>query len=517
MLEELKTFLTISTIHGLGWLPISGRYLRIFWIIVVLFGFGVSTYLIVKSFKGWQESPIATSVEVLPITEITFPNVTVCPPKETFTVLNYDVSMVENITLDKNTREQLLEALDEAVIFAGYKDILNDFNIFVEKDRFRNWYNGISRISFPYWTGGSQFKVGLGKKVYKYYSYAVSGEFVTPLYQEPWTDEKFDITSMYYGLFIQKPWMDDENTTNKDVSIVFDIEQDMLSELPGSRWGGRDISHVEEDLVPFEKNLEIVKPVQDEYNIYYDKILTVSGLARIKRTKIPGMKVRWFWNDTVHSNRNYQEENKNFIRLANIVQMSDEPDKVWTFIRLIRLDKNLMKQSNKTKCIENMNKDSDFLANTLAILENKLRIDSRKTSVLRNIKDDQLQIASEMYIYLIYCPNPDYRSPSKNDWVGLFDKMFQNNNQQSIILAMSRIMSEVKEEGAFEYNLALEIFEKVWTVFHLKSKDIATLMMSEIDIMGNVLIRNHYQNISNCFKSKNHFTHCNEGSYKGDC
>ena len=128
-----------------------------------------------------------------------------------------------------------------------------------------------------------------------------------------------------------------------------------------------------DNLVPFEKNQEIVKPVQDEYNIYYDKILTVSGLARIKRTKIPGMKVRWFWNDTVHSNRNYQEENKNFIRLANIVQMSDEPDKVWTFMRSIHLDKNLMKQSNKTKCIENMNKDSDFLANNLAILENKLR------------------------------------------------------------------------------------------------------------------------------------------------
>ena len=111
MLEELKIFLTISTIHGLGWLPISGRYLRIFWITVVLFGFGVSTYLIVKSFKGWQESPIATSVEVLPITEITFPNVTVCPPKETFTVLNYDVSMAENITLDKIQENNFLKHL----------------------------------------------------------------------------------------------------------------------------------------------------------------------------------------------------------------------------------------------------------------------------------------------------------------------------------------------------------------------------------------------------------------------
>ena len=164
-----------------------------------------------------------------------------------------------------------------------------------------------------------------------------------------------------------------------------------------------------------------------------------------------------------------------------------------------------------------MNKDSDFLSNTLDILEKKLRIDSRQTSVLRNIKDDQLRIASELYIYFIYCPNPDYRSPAKNDWVGLYDKMFRNNNQQSIILAMSRIMSEVKEEWAFEYNLALEIFEKVWRVFHLKSKDIATLMMSELDIMDNVLIRNHYQNILNCFISKNHVSHCNEGSYKGNC
>ena len=503
MIEDIKTFLSLSTIHGLAWIPISKfRILKLFWLIVVTSGFVTATYLIVKSFRGWDESPIATSVDVLPISEITFPNITVCPPKDTFTILNYDLAMAESEVVSDKTRKKLLNALDEAVIFAGYKDILNDFIIFVEKDRFRKWYTGISQISFPYWTGGSEFKVAQGKKIYKYYTYATTGEFITPYYQEPWTDDKFEISSMYYSLYILRPW-NDTIEGQDDANIIFEIEQDMLSELPGSRWGGRDISFVEEQLTPFKKSLTIVQEGKEEYNIYYDKILTIAGLQRIKRNRIPGLKVGWRWNKQLEINQNFLKENGNFIRLADMLYTVKDTEKVWSVVKELRLNKQLMRDSNKTLCIENMNKDTVFIEKMLDNIETKLRlVGSNNSGFKRKISDESLKDSAEIYVFLIYCPNPDYRSPNKNSWVELYKTLFSTNKQQSIILSMSRIISEVESSKAFEYNLARELFREVWSVFELRSKDVTMLTSGEKEISKNVLLKNHYDSIKGCLRKQ---------------
>ena len=63
--------------------------------------------MIYKSFQDWQDNPVTTTIETRPIAEITFPKVTVCPPKDTFTDLNYDLMMTENMTLDNETRNKL--------------------------------------------------------------------------------------------------------------------------------------------------------------------------------------------------------------------------------------------------------------------------------------------------------------------------------------------------------------------------------------------------------------------------
>ena len=62
MLEDLTAFLSTSSIHGLSYLPATRRLARLFWLLVVLSGFSTAAYLIVKSFRGWEESPVSTSV-----------------------------------------------------------------------------------------------------------------------------------------------------------------------------------------------------------------------------------------------------------------------------------------------------------------------------------------------------------------------------------------------------------------------------------------------------------------------
>ena len=108
-MEDIKNFLESSTIHGLAYISSSKKICRVFWILVVIFGIFLSFVWIYISCKKWEESPVTTTISNHPITDINFPKVTVCPPKHTYTDLNFDLMMTENMTLlDNITRNELL-------------------------------------------------------------------------------------------------------------------------------------------------------------------------------------------------------------------------------------------------------------------------------------------------------------------------------------------------------------------------------------------------------------------------
>ena len=89
-MEELKVFLETSSIHGLHFVGTTHKYARIFWMTVVLTGFILASSMIQRSLDSWERNPISTTIEILPISKTKFPKVTVCPPRNTFTDLNYD-------------------------------------------------------------------------------------------------------------------------------------------------------------------------------------------------------------------------------------------------------------------------------------------------------------------------------------------------------------------------------------------------------------------------------------------
>ena len=90
-MEHLKTFFETSTIHGLSWISQTKRCSRLFWTIIVIGGFTGAFVLINESFANWEQSPITTTIETLPISELTFPNISICPPQNSFLTLNYDI------------------------------------------------------------------------------------------------------------------------------------------------------------------------------------------------------------------------------------------------------------------------------------------------------------------------------------------------------------------------------------------------------------------------------------------
>ena len=83
-MDGVRTFLESSTIHGLTYISSTKKWSRLFWVLVVLLGFIGAASLIHESFHSWTESPIKTTIETLPISQLNFPVVTVCPPKNTY-------------------------------------------------------------------------------------------------------------------------------------------------------------------------------------------------------------------------------------------------------------------------------------------------------------------------------------------------------------------------------------------------------------------------------------------------
>ena len=76
-MDSMQNFLETSTVHGLTHISAARKYARLFWIIVVIAGFIGAGVLIYQSFEDWIDNPITTTIETLPMTEITFPKVTV--------------------------------------------------------------------------------------------------------------------------------------------------------------------------------------------------------------------------------------------------------------------------------------------------------------------------------------------------------------------------------------------------------------------------------------------------------
>ena len=96
-MEGVRIFLESSSISGLNHISTTKKCARAFWIVVVLAAIIMSCLLIYESFESWSKSPVRTTIQTLEMREIKFPKVTVCPPRNTFTDLNYDLMLGKNL------------------------------------------------------------------------------------------------------------------------------------------------------------------------------------------------------------------------------------------------------------------------------------------------------------------------------------------------------------------------------------------------------------------------------------
>ena len=289
-MESVKNFLESSTIHGLAYIPTGRKFVRLFWVLVVIAGFTGAGVIIHQSFQSWDESPVKTTIETHPRAEITFPKVTVCPPKNTYTDLNYDLMMTQNMTVDKETRSKLANFANEQLYDHMYNVIMQNISKLEDNNRYYGWYHGYTKIDLPWYAGslyGSKYHVNTA---------ALSGSISTKYF-----GDKYDATKVephtYYTISIFPP-VSFKNVTN--VTLHIEIQKVSMIHLTT----GKDriyLNYQQLDSSHFRKN--ITPPLENEsqqkHYISFIRSVIQNDVENQKLDTMPGFKLTWSYSGLV--------------------------------------------------------------------------------------------------------------------------------------------------------------------------------------------------------------------------
>ena len=286
VMESFSQFLESSTIHGLTYISTTRRFAKLFWILVVITSFVGASLLIKESFASWSESPIKTNIETLPISEIKLPKVTVCPPKNTFTDLNYDLMMMEKLTLTDEMRDEMFKYAIDVINEDSFSQ--SDWSMLQEEDRFYNWYYGYTEIQAPSYM--------YEKWDYLVHTAATSGVVSIQYYGEQFTSR---LVERKFRFMVEvNPPANIKN--NENVTLHFSLEQVRMTGLPGSSreyvmMKGRDPSFVEDHLTTAYTNFTPPKPDGVWNGFHFFRDVTSEDIELLQLDVMPGFRLSWWY------------------------------------------------------------------------------------------------------------------------------------------------------------------------------------------------------------------------------
>ena len=220
---------------------------------------------------------------------------TVCPPKDTFTDLNYDQMLAENTTLSDKERADLLEYAIEVLEESNFMNELNKMN---EVNRFMNWYKGYTQIKPP------QYITGIGYQ-FHIHTTAPSGTVTTEFYGKQFQEDLIE-DKTWYTVNIHIP---ESLINNKNATLHFKLEKVSMIGLGGgyeSYQLGNVIVNEKQKSVstsfnpPNENPIMLPNGFSDETIKYLQLIRVVGKTGDLKSQGdlMPGFKFSWYYTGT---------------------------------------------------------------------------------------------------------------------------------------------------------------------------------------------------------------------------
>ena len=458
LLGALKQFLESSTIHGLVYLSTERKLSKLFWIIVVIAGFSYSGYLIQGSISNWSESPIKTIIETRPISELTFPKVTVCPPKNTFTDLNYDLLMVQNKTMTNETKQQFVSVVMSEFHNSGYYDYIDYVNMLEEDNRAYNLYHAFSTYTTTY-LSDKTFNIGFGTS-------ASSGVVKTQYFAMKFEVDKIATNqNLKYYFAVQTP---PEAKDNSDYTLTVEIDSNLMNVSSNST----------DDLYIFfgdywyavdQKVYNITSP-GDTVEFELERYVTKEDVENNMHLKsMPGFKVTWKWNKNIDY-ATYKDEIFNSVlrRLAYIIEKSDlNIAEIWHTVREAKLR---YLSENFSICIDDFSTQDSDLILQLDYIDARLGFKSL-SKINVNVTNKTMENAEKMILYLYHCNSGT--GNTKQILQFFEDLMFreQNNlyfNSKNLVKKSSRKVHDMEFESVLKNSMKFQE-EKVFYYWYIGS------------------------------------------------
>ena len=419
---EFQSFLETSTIHGLSYISTTRKHVRIIWTAVVIAGFITASFLIEESFRAWSDNPITTTIETRPISEIKFPKVTVCPPKDTYTDLNNVLMDNVNRTFEydlTNENTSVYQVLEKFIIFfqtEDFKHRLARLNTFIEQDRYKNWYQSKSNAKLP---AGNELSIETS---------ATSGVITSPYFQDDLNLDKFDKIAEYF-VNIYSPY-------RKKMTLNLKIEYETLENFECLRISGHHTGTVTNCLQHNTTFYELNWPNFQKTTIQFKRVASLSTTSIkevLKLRKVTGFRLSWKYssNSTKGVTKSYPKftiANKVFVGFSNLIFEMEENQKeilwevvreVFSIIYIIYSFTSFRQTKAEYKFeIEHppylgyctfgyncYNGKQDLYIEILGVIARKMNMEEKASlsllPVYENISDELLAEAAQFYIYLV--------------------------------------------------------------------------------------------------------------------
>ena len=109
-------------------------------------GFVGAGILIGNSYLEWQKNPVATSISTLSISDLQFPNVTICPPKGSNTALNYDLMKADSNRLQTKQQQKLQQVAYKIFVEARFQEYYERLLQQINLENLENIFSGYQTI-----------------------------------------------------------------------------------------------------------------------------------------------------------------------------------------------------------------------------------------------------------------------------------------------------------------------------------------------------------------------------------
>ena len=499
--EGWREYLETASIIGLSYFTSKSVLIKCFWIFIVFLSFCISGFFIVLESQDWHYDPISTVVDTLPIKKLTkFPSVTVCPPKDSHTGLNYDLVRADNITLGENDREDIATKASELVLLENSEEIISMLALFGEKDFHKNWYEGFTKVSF--------LQKYESRWIYFYSTSLTSGIFSTPIMYGEF--QKTSYVTLEFLLLL------DQNISTLHANNHFVIELNITmfqtdSTIEKIIFGFYDYSALE--ILQFHGTREIRKKyIVNDFQIhhglgtvYYIQWTREKGTNAVLDTnhQIGHFRLKWHFEDENGKNLDVSPKPfysttfdfdgmnqiyRNWINSLNseITGKATTIEKMWRKIHHLQYSsgrerKNLI--CGKTFLMELLN---DMSEHKYPRGENA-------------INDEVLAQGFKMFVHILSCP-----ASHQTELIWFYDDLFRSESTRTILQNLIQIKRNHPE---LKYlNILISLLNKKLDLSYGKIYLALSSLGSNMDSIDGVFFTSSMLNIRKCFNKG----HCDD-------